>query len=164
MAFPNEDLFQQQQKQQQEHSSSKLFTEYSLSAILTIVGLIGSFMTILSLSTVVIFAYLIIIMTSTTLDLILIITLICSVAMIPLGGYQAYQAYQLHKESIHNFKRMQIIASFNVILSIVQAAAYASILFIIGLIMIYAFSGVIVFNLIVIYFLNQSEIRQEFEG
>ena len=102
-------------------------------------------------------------MTSTTLDFIQIITLNCSLAMFPLGAYQAYQAYQLHKKSIHNYKRVQIIASLNVILSIVQAAVYASILFIIGLIMLYAFSGVIVFNLIIIYYLNQPDVRSEFE-
>ena len=126
-------------------------------------GLVGSFITILTLSFAVIFAYWILIMTSTTLDFIQIITLNCSLAMFPLGAYQAYQAYQLHKKSIHNYKRVQIIASLNVILSIVQAAVYASILFIIGLIMLYAFSGVIVFNLIIIYYLNQPDVRSEFE-
>ena len=158
MVFPEDDVYQQQKR-----SSPKLFTEYSLSAILTIVGLIGSFITILTHSFAVIFAYWIIIMTSTTLDLILIIALICSLAMFPLGAYQSYQAYQLHRESIHNYKRMQIIASLNVIFSIVQAAVYASILFIVGLIMLYTVSGVIVFNLIIIYYLNQSDVRCEFE-
>ena len=157
MAFPEDDVYQRQ-----ERSSPKLFTEYSLSAILVIVGQIGSFITIMTLAIAMIFVYWIIILTS-TLDLILVLTMICSLAMIPLGSYQLYQAYQLHKKPIHNFTRMQIIAGLNVILSIVQAAIYASILFIIGLIMLYVFSGVIVFNLFVMYFLNQSNIRSEFE-
>ncbi len=39
MAFPEDGVYQYQ-----ERSSPKLFTEYNLSAILTIVGLIGSCM------------------------------------------------------------------------------------------------------------------------
>lgn len=157
MAFPEDDAFQQQEQ----HSSPKLFTEYSLSAILAFTGLIGSFMTIMMQSIVMIFVSWLVMLTS-TLEPIFVITLICCMAMIPLGVYQLYHAYQLHKKSIHNFKRMQMIAGLNVILSIVQAAAYASIIFIIGLMMLYAFSGVILFNVIAVYFLNQSGVRQEF--
>lgn len=158
MAFPEDDIFQQQQQR----SSPKLFTEYSLSAILAFTGLIGSFMTIMMQSLTMIFVSWIIILSS-TLDPILVLTLICSLAMIPLGVYQVYQAYQLHKKSIHNFTRMQMIAGLNVILSIAQAAAYASVVLMIGLIMLYAFGGVILFNLFVIYFLNQTNVRSEFE-
>ena len=157
MAFPEDDVYQQQ-----ERTSPKLFTEYSLSAILTIVGLIGSFMTILTLaSTVLLISWLMVI--TSVIDPILTISVICSLAMIPLGAYQVYQAYQLHKKSIHNFKMMQMIAGLNVVFSIVQAAAFGSVLLVIGLIMLYAFGGVIVFNLIIVYFLNQSEVRSEFE-
>ena len=98
-----------------------------------------------------------------TPDPILVLTTICSLVVVPLGVYQLYQAYQLHKKSIHNFKRMQMIAVFIVALAIVQAAAFGSVLLFIGLIMLYAFGGVIVFNLMVVYFLNQSEVRTEFE-
>lgn len=101
MAFPEDDVYQRQ-----ERSSPKLFTEYSLSAILVIVGQIESFVIIMTLSIAMIFVYWIIILTS-TLDLILVLTMICSLAMIPLGSYQSYQAYQLHKKPIHNFTRMQ---------------------------------------------------------
>ena len=159
MAFPEDDLFQQQQQR----SGPKLFTEYSLSAILAIVGLIGSFMTIMIQAVAIVFVSWLLMITSTPFDPILTLSLICSLVMIPLGVYQLYQAYQLHKRSIHNFKRMQMIAGLNVIFSVVQAAAYASILLIIGLMMLYSFFGVILFNLIVVYFLNQSGVRSEFE-
>lgn len=148
--------------QQGPRSGPKLFTEYSLSALLVIVGLIGSFMTILTLaSTVLLISWLMVI--TSVIDPILTISAICSLAMFPLGAYQVYQAYQLHKKSMHNFKTMQMIAGLNVVFSIVQAAAFGSVLLVIGLIMLYAFGGVIVFNLMVVYFLNQSEVRQEFE-
>lgn len=157
MAFPEDGVYQQQ-----ERSSPKLFTEYSIGAILAIVGLIGSFMTIIILaSTVFLISWLMVI--TSVLDPMLTLAAICSLAMIPLGVYQVYQAYQLHKKSIHNFKKIQMIAVLNVVFSVAQAAAFGSIVFIIGLIMLYAFGGVIVFNLIIVYFLNQSEVRQEFE-
>jgi len=150
------------ENRQEPRSGPKLFTEYSLSALLVIVGLIGSFMTILTLaSTVLLISWLMVI--TSVIDPILTLSAICSLAMIPLGAYQVYQAYQLHKKSIHNFKTMQMIAGLNVVFSIVQAAAFGSVLLVIGLIMLYAFGGVIVFNLIIVYFLNQSEVRQEFE-
>ncbi len=156
MAFPENDVFQQQ-----ERTSPKLFTEYSLGALLAIVGLIGSFMvTVSEAAVVVILSWALIMMTP---DPILVLTTICSLVVVPLGVYQLYQAYQLHKKSIHNFKRMQMIAVFIVALAIAQAAAYASIILVIGLIMLYALSGSIVFNLMVVYFLNQSEVRTEFE-
>jgi len=149
--------------QQGLRSGPKLFTEYSLSAILVFVGLIGSFMSIITLAgTVFLLSWLMVI--TSVIDPILSIAAICSLAMIPLGAYQVYQAYQLHKKSTHNFKTMQIIAVLNVAFSVVQAAAFGSVIFMIGIIMLYAFGGVIVFNLIVVYFLNQSEVRQEFEG
>lgn len=158
MAFPEDDFYQQQQQR----TSPKLFTEYSLSAILVIVGLIGSFLTTSTLSIATIVISWVLIMTS-TLDSILSLTLIFSLAMFPLGIYQLYHAHQLHKKSFHNFTRMQTIAGLNVMFSVVQAAIYASVQFIIGLMMLYAFSSVIVFNLIVVYLLNQSNVRSEFE-
>jgi len=149
--------------QQDPRSGPKLFTEYSLSALLVIVGLIGSFMTIITLASAVLLISWLMVITS-VIDPIMTLSAICSLAMIPLGAYQVYQAYQLHKKSIHNFKTMQMIAILNVAFSVVQAAAFGSVIFMIGLIMLYAFGGVIVFNLIVVYFLNKSDVRQEFEG
>ena len=120
-------------------------------------------MTIVTLASAILLISWLMVITS-VIDPILTISAICSLAMIPLGAYQVYQAYQLHKKSIHNFKTMQMIAVLNVAFSVVQAAAFGSVIFMIGIIMLYIFGGVIVFNLIVVYFLNQSEVRREFEG
>ncbi len=156
MAFPEDDAFQQQ-----ERTSSKLFTEYSLSALLAIVGLVGSFYTIMTYSFVAMTLLWSLIMTS-AFDSILFPITICSLLMTPLGAYQLYQAYQLHKKSVHNFKMILMIAGLNMILTIVQIAGYASIQLIIGVTMLYAFSGVIVFNVIVVFLFSQSDVRSEF--
>ena len=158
MAFPEDDIFQQQQQR----SGPKLFTEYSLSAILAVVGLIGSFYTIMTHSFVSMTLLWSLIMTS-SFDSILFPIAICSLLMTPLGVYQLYQAYQLHKKSIHNFKMLQMSAGLVLVLVIVTVLCYASIQYIIGITMLYAFTGVIMFNVIVVFLFSQSDVRSEFE-
>ncbi|TFG29920.1 hypothetical protein EU528_08950 [Candidatus Thorarchaeota archaeon] len=157
MAFDENDVYIERQG-----SSSKLFTEYSLSAILTLVGLLGSFMSVIGNASLVAILSLIWILTS-LIDILTLLAMILSLIPIPLGILQVHQAYKLHKVTDHNYGTIKVVAIVILICSFGQALLYAFFTPILGLLILYALGGQIAFNAIVLYFLNQPEVRSEFE-
>lgn len=145
------------------NSGPKKFTEYSFSAILALLGLVGSFLVIASqFSIVAIMIPILLLSTPNPQLVILAVAIISLVLMIIPGVGQVYYAYQLHVRSFEDFNRVVQLSSINIILSITGLVAFWIVLWILAVLYIQIIGAVIVFNLLAIFMLRKPEVQNEF--
>ncbi|MFX1484806.1 MAG: hypothetical protein ACFFCP_16635 [Promethearchaeota archaeon] len=142
----------------QHRTGPKAFTEYSFNALLVMVGLVGSFLSVIGGAS----SYIFLLPFSSVFDSFFgsssFISGIISLVMIPFGISQLYYAWKIHSENFSNFQTIILISSIQIILAVISAIFMGFlILFAIQLVL-----GQVFLNIIVIFFLSKTEVQQEF--
>ncbi|MFW9870012.1 MAG: hypothetical protein ACFFFO_12880 [Candidatus Thorarchaeota archaeon] len=142
----------------QQRTGPKAFTEYSFNALLVMVGLVGSFLSVIGGASF----YIFLLPFSSVFDSFFgsssFISGIIGLIMIPFGITQLYYAWKIHSENFTDFQTIILISWTQLVLSIISAIFMGFlILFAIQLVL-----GQAVLNIIVIFFLGKTEVQQEF--
>lgn len=143
---------------EQRRTGPKAFTEYTFNALLVMVGLVGSFMSVLGAASFYVFLLPFSSLFRSVFGEGLLISGIIGLVMIPISISQIYYAWKIHSENFTDFQRVIIISWVLIILSIISAIS-------IGFLIMFSFQlviGQLVLNILVIFFLSKSEVQQEF--
>lgn len=142
----------------QRRTGPKAFTEYTFNALLVMVGLIGSFLSVIGAASFYLFLLPFSSLFGSVFGNSLVISGLIGLAMIPIGVFQLYYGWKIHSENFTDFQRVIIISWVLIILSIISAVSMG----ILAIFSIQLTIGQVLLNIIVIFFLGKNEVQQEF--
>jgi hypothetical protein len=150
------------------HSSPKPFTEYSFSAIMVLVALVGSFLIAISQFSLVLFSSFLFTVPLFTGELALtfawifwIAVLGLTIAVLIVSIFQVNFAYRLHTQGLHHAKRIIQCSALVVILEI--SGLILAVFNIFVLLMLYqVFIVILLLNFISFFLMKKEEVQAEF--
>lgn len=142
----------------QQRTGPKAFTEYSFNAILVMVGMIGSFMSVIGSASFYVFLLPFSSAFGSFFGSGIFVSGIIGLIMIPFGALQLYYAWKIHTENFTDFRTIIYISWTQIVLAIVSALFMGFFI----IVSIQLIIGQLLLNIIVIFFLSKDEVQQEF--
>jgi len=148
-----------------EPTGPKSFTEYSFGAIIVLIAQIGSFLCVTSQFSVALPIAWVIPIVYTGAELTSLGLTGVSMLAFLIGIFQLHLGYQLHKQGFQDDNRIEF---FNIIIILIEISIYIMLAISLNVLLILVFLqvsiGIIILNIVSIYFLRDEEVQKEFRG